>query len=447
MSHQTLPGRPLSVPINDEPGKPTWAGASKFGYAIIFLFFGGLGGWASFAPLASGVNVAGTIEVDSGAKTVQHLEGGLVKQILVRDGDRVTKGQVILRLDPLRSGAQSIVQQSSLISLVAEQARQRAVSTGEDAITLNAELLDALKHPIYGKIVESELKLFDERQDGRRRALQIRQERIAQIKTELGSLDIRMNTVKESLELINEELASVQELFDKRLTTKSRLLAIKRARTGLLGQLGTVGAAIAQTKQRMGEQELTIEAGKQGDRTAAVGRLNDLDPEITRRRESLNILADQIDRIEVKAPTDGRVMNMRVKTTGQVLGGGQVLMEIIPENEAMVLRGKLKSKDIEQVKTGAMVKVRLTAFNPRLTPPVDGQLISITPTTMQAAKGRPSYGVTVKLDPESLKRAIGDQQLTSGMPASGLIAVGEQTLMSYLLTPMIASFELALREP
>jgi HlyD family type I secretion membrane fusion protein len=447
VSQNTLPARPLSVSVTDGPGKPSWAGASRFGYLIILLFFGGLGGWAALAPLASGVSVSGSIEAATGVKTVQHLEGGLVKEILVREGDRVTKGEVVLRMDPLRTDAQSIVQQSSLVSLLVERARIKAEVAGEEAINLDGELMDALEKPILGKIIESELKLFEERKDSKAKRMEIRQEQIAQTQTELRALDIRLSTVKEALSLIEEELEVAQTLHDKRLTTKSRLLAVKRARVGLHGQEGTVRETVARTKQRIAEQMLVIQSDKQNERTANVSRLNQLDPEITRRREAVGVLEDQINRIEVKAPANGRVMNLQVKTLGQVLGRGQVLMEVVPDRDAMVLRGKLKSKDIEQVKKGAMVKVRLTAFNPRLTPPVDGQVISITPTTIVAAKGKSSYGVTIKLDSNSLNRAIGEQQLTPGMPASGLIAVGEQTLLSYLMTPMLASFELAMREP
>ncbi|MDE0810145.1 MAG: HlyD family type I secretion periplasmic adaptor subunit, partial [Alphaproteobacteria bacterium] len=406
ISQNTLPARPLTVSMTDNPGKPSWAGASRFGYMVILLFFGGLGGWAAFAPLASGVNVSGSIEVETGVKTVQHLEGGLVKEILVREGDRVTKGEVVLRMDPLRSDAQSIVQRSSLLSLLVERARITAEVAGEEAVNLDGELMDALEQPVLRTIVESELKLFEERKDSRARQIEIRQERIAQTETELRALDIRLSTVKEGLSFIDEELDAAQKLYDKRLTTKSRLLAVKRARVGLHGQEGTILETVARTKQRIAEQKLMIQAEKQNQRTANFSRLNQLDPEITKRREGAGVLQAQINRIEVKSPANGRVMNLRVKTAGQVISYGQVLMEIVPDKEAMVLRGKLKSKDIEQVKQGAMVKVRLAAFNPRLTPPVDGQLISITPTTITAGKGRPTYGVTIKLDPISLNRAI-----------------------------------------
>jgi HlyD family type I secretion membrane fusion protein len=447
IDQQSLPARPLAVSLESNPGRPTWVGASRFGYAIIILFFGGLGGWAGLAPLASGVTVAGTILADSGIKTVQHLEGGLVDEVLVRDGQLVSKGDVLLRLDPLRTAAKSVIEQSKMVGFQAEWARLSAQADDEDVMTLDNDLLQALEDPVLGKLVEREMNLFEEQQETRGKQMEIRRERIAQIHTERSAQEIRLKTTQDALALIDEELATVQELVDKRLTTKSRLLSVKRARTGLFGQEGTIRVAIARTNQRIHEQELLIEAGIQSDRTNNLARMKRLDVEIHRLSERMTILEDQKRRIDIRAPARGRVLGLVANSVEQVVGPAQVLMYIVPENEAMILDAKVKSKDIEQVRIGAMVKVRLTAFNPRLTPPVDGQVISVTPTTLKTAKGRPKYGVTVKLDSESLKRAIGDQKLTSGMPASGMIAVGEQTLLSYLLTPMTASFEMALREP
>jgi len=447
MNPQTLPARPLAVSVSDRPSKPTWAGPSRFGYAIIILFFGGLGGWAGIAPLASGVTISGTIQVDSGIKLVQHLEGGMVTEILVREGDRVSKGQILMRLDPAVNDAQSAVQRSTLIALVAQRAQVFANITNDVSMTLNDELMQAVGDPDLSKIVEGQMKLFEERRNSNEREMVIRQERIAQTRSQLGALAIQRDTTQESLALIEEELASVQELFDKRLTTKSRLLAIKRAKTGLSGQMGTIAARIAITRQRINEQELTIESIQQTRRAANVERLQKQDLEISRRREALAILNNRINRTEIKSPSDGRVMNMVVKNVGAVVNRGSGLLNIVPYNETMVLEAKLKGKDIEQVRKGAPVKVRLMAFNPRLTPPVDGEVINVTPTTIIAGKGKPKYGVTVALDLVSLKRAIGDQLLTSGMPASAIIAVGERTMLSYLLTPMISSFEMALREP
>ena len=447
MNQQTLPARPLASNLSSRPSKPTWAGPSRFGYAIIILFFGGVGGWAGVAPLASGVIVSGSIQADSGIKTVQHLDGGMVTEILVREGDRVSKGQVLMRLDPEVPDAQSTVQRSTLIAMVAKRARVFANITNDVSITLNDELMEAVGDPGLRKIVEGEMKLFEERRNSIEREMQIRQERIAQIRTERGALAIQRDTTQESLALIEEELASVQELFDKRLTTKSRLLAIRRAKTGLSGQMGTIAARIAITNQRINEQELLIEAVTQSSRAANVEQLQKLDLGISRSREQHAIVINKINRTEVKSPSDGRVMSMMIKNVGAVVNRGAGLMNIVPYNETMVLEAKVKAKDIENVRKGAPVKVRLRAFNPRLTPPVDGEVISVTPNTISVGRGKPMYGVTVALDLVSLKRAIGNQQLTSGMPASGIIAVGDRTMLSYLLTPMTSSFEMALREP
>jgi HlyD family type I secretion membrane fusion protein len=448
MNQQTLPGRPLAVSLSGRPSKSTWARPSRFGYMVIIIFFGGLGGWAAVAPLASGVTVSGSIGVDSGIKTVQHLDGGMVTEILVREGDLVSKGQVMMRLDPAIPDAQESVQQARLIASLAQRARVFANTTNDDTMTLNDELMQAVVDPEHRKIVEGEMKLFEERRNGYERETIIRQERIARTRTELSMLAIQRETTQEALDLIKEELASVQELYDKRLTTKSRLLAIKRSKTGLSGRMGTIGGQMAVIGQRINEQELTIEAVAQKSLAADVERLHKLDMEISRRRISILNTQRVQYRTEVKSPSDGRVMSLMIKTVGAVVNRREVLMNIVPNNESMVLEGRVKAKDIEQVRKGAPVKIRLTAFNPRLTPQVDGEVVSVTPNTIRGTKGtRPMFGVTVTLDPVSLKRAIGDTPLTPGMPASGIIAVGERTLLSYLMTPMIASFEMALREP
>jgi HlyD family secretion protein len=445
MNQQTLPARPLAVSVSTQPSKSTWASSSRFGYAIIILFFGGLGGWAAIAPLASGVNISGSIGVDSGIKLVQHLDGGTVTEILVREGDRVSKGQVMIRLDPAVPDAQQALQRSIMIGTLARRARVFAKITNDATMTLNDELMQALVDPDLRKIVEGEMKLFQERQDSLEREMFIRRERIDQTRTELTMLKMQRGTTQEALALIEEELASVQELFDKRLTTKSRLLSIKRQKTGLSGRLGTIGAQMAVAGQRINEQKLTIEAMTQSRRAADVENLQKIDMEVSHQRATLLNIQRKKSRTEVKSPSDGRVMSLTITTVGAVVGAGQGLMNIVPDNETMILEGRVKAKDIEQVRKGAPVKVRLSAFNPRLTPPVDGEVVSVTPNTIPG-KGK-MFGVTITLDLVSLQRAIGNQQLTSGMPASGIIAVGERTLLSYLMTPMISSFEMALREP
>jgi HlyD family type I secretion membrane fusion protein len=351
----------------------------------------------------------------------------------------------MIRLDPAVPDAQQALQRSIMIGTLARRARVFAKITNDATMTLNDELMQALVDPDLRKIVEGEMKLFQERQDSLEREMFIRRERIDQTRTELTMLKMQRGTTQEALALIEEELASVQELFDKRLTTKSRLLSIKRQKTGLSGRLGTIGAQMAVAGQRINEQKLTIEAMTQSRRAADVENLQKIDMEVSHQRATLLNIQRKKSRTEVKSPSDGRVMSLTITTVGAVVGAGQGLMNIVPDNETMILEGRVKAKDIEQVRKGAPVKVRLSAFNPRLTPPVDGEVVSVTPNTIPG-KGK-MFGVTITLDLVSLQRAIGNQQLTSGMPASGIIAVGERTLLSYLMTPMISSFEMALREP
>lgn len=452
VDRDTLPGRPLPVGVDALPSRPTWRGASRFGYAVIVLFFVVIGGWAATAPLASGVNAVGEIQADTGVKTIQHLEGGLVKEILVREGDRVAEGDPLLRLDPLHSETLSATHRFALAARLAERARLRAEISGAGAMALDDDLLAAAGDPELAGRVEAETELFESRLDAFRQRVGIREERIAQIETEIGALRNQAATVGEQLDLIEEELADVQQLYEKELTTKSRLLAIRRARTGLAGRKANVEASISQARQRIDEERLVISNMEQERRSDAAERLERLEIEIERSRGALDVAADQRERVVLRAPANGRVVNLAVKTVGAVAESARPLMQIVPDDEAMVLEAEVAANDIEQVKLGATARVRLTAFNPRLTPPVEGIVESVSADTIPSGPGRPAwlppaYRVVISLDPESLRQSVGDTPLTTGMPASGIIAVGERTLFEYLMDPLTSSFESALREP
>ncbi|MCY4592257.1 MAG: HlyD family type I secretion periplasmic adaptor subunit [Alphaproteobacteria bacterium] len=446
---ETLPTRPLPISFRSKPRRPAWGGASRFGYAVIILFFGVFGGWAFLAPLASGVTANGAIEVRSGIKTVQHLEGGLVKEILVREGDRVIKGQVLLRLDPIQTDARSSVHRSALISHLAEEARLHAEVSDAANVTLSAELVEASTDPELAGIIEAEIELFHKRRDSFLQQQEIRKERIEQISTEVTALRAQVKSVVLQLELIEDELAAVQELYDKKLTTHTRLLEIQRARAHLQSQLATVEGSISSSLQRINEHRLGIGNARQVRRSQAAERLNRVDFDITRTRENLGLIDDQLRRIDIRAPADGRVNNMTIRTVGGVVNRADRLMEIVPDNEDMVLEAEVQARDIEQVHVGAEVRIHLSAFNPRTTPPVDGVVQSVSASTIRkrAAYAPPTYKVVITLDPEALRASIGDTPLTSGMPAMGIIKVGERTMFDYLISPLTTSFATALREP
>ena len=446
---EALPVRPLAISLQDRPQRPAWGGASRFGYAVIFLFFVVIGGWAFFAPLASGVTAVGAIQVDSGIKAVQHLEGGLVKEIFVREGDRVKEGQVLLRLDPIQTDARSAIHESALIAHLAESARLRAEIAGRDDVELQEELREARLDPDYARIIDAEIELFHNRLDSFMHQQAIRRERIEQISTEVGALREQAKSNAHQLELVEGELAAVRQLYEKKLTTQTRLFEVQRARASLQAQKATIAGSIARSQQRINELRLGVENALQQRRSAAAARLNDVDLEITRTREYLELVRDQQRRIDIRAPADGRIVNMAVKTIGGVVNRADRLMEIVPDNEDMVIIAEVQARDIDQVVVGASVKVHLTAFNPRTTPPVSGVVQSVSASTIRkrAAYAPPTYKVVITLDPAALRQSVGDKQLTSGMPAMGIIKVGERTMFDYLISPLTTSFATALREP
>lgn len=430
------------------PRKASWGPACWFGYGVLFLFFGLFGVWAATAPLASGVIATGQLRADSERKTIQHYGGGVVDEVLVSDGDRVKKGQVLLRLNPTRADSQIRMLKNRYIAGRAERARQIAARDSLDNIPFPADLLAQQKtDPLVTSVIETMEKLYASRKKALAQQIEIRREQIAQNHTEITALQERETSVQSQLSLIEEELAGVQQMFDKGYARKDRLLALKRNQAALYGQIGQIKASRARALQRINEQELKIQALQHQVRAQAIDRLRTLNTDLTNIEEQMTIASDNKDRIEIKAPTSGKVIGSIVHTVGAVIGNGMALMDIVPEEDALVVEAKVKAKDIDSVRIGATVQVRISAFNPRITPPADGVVESISADAITAGKGKPKYEVIIRLDPDSIRTNFGDQQLTSGMPASSIIAVGERTLLTYWMTPLIASFELALREP
>lgn len=431
-----------------KPERRTWWGPTAFGYGIIFLFFGLFGTWAATAPLASGVIAQGKLRMDSGRQAVQHLEGGLVKEILVKDGDRVKKGEVLIRMDSLRSDAEFSVMRAKYVSVKAEQVRRIAERDGIEKLVYSEQVRSLGNTPELRAILDSEVKLFESRQDMLARQTEIRGQQVEQMRTELQAMDERDQSLKEQQILIEEELAGVQKMYDLGYAQKPRLLSLKRVQSQLIGAQGEQAATRARIKQRIHEQQLQIEAIRQSIVNEAISRLNDLDNELSSLEERMAVVDDRKKRVDIRAPRSGRVVDLRVITDGAVIGPGTVLMEIVPEDDDLIVDAKVKSKDIDSVKVGATVKVRILSFNPRLTPPIDGYVVSVAADVSPDSRpGQDVFPVLIRLDPKSVEHSLNGQLMSSGMPASTIIAVGERTLLTYWMTPLISSFELALREP
>ncbi|WP_420402499.1 HlyD family type I secretion periplasmic adaptor subunit [Nisaea sp.] len=425
-----------------------WRKSALFGWGMLFLFFILFGGWSVVAPLASAVRAPGKLQVVSEAQVVQHFEGGIVKEILVQEGQRVQKGDVLLRLDPLTTDAQFAQLENKLFSLLAEKARLEAERDGLSSIEFPERLLSRSDDPEIADLIRREESVFSKQRTATNDQKQLISERIAQYITQIDGANERLVSTRKQIEIVEEELAGVMTLYDKGLERKPRVLALERAKEQLKGLAAQLETTVAQYRQSINEQELRRSALENEHQSQISARLRNNALQLADIREQESIWKDRRERIQIRAPRSGQVIDLKTHTVDGVVRSGEPLMTIIPTEDELIVTAKVKPKDIDAILIGAPVQLQLAAFNPRITPPIEGTLTSVSLDSVpNSGRGGEFFEARIAIDPVSLKTNIPNAQLSAGMTVSALISVGERTLFEYVVTPLSASLSQAMREP
>lgn len=437
------PPRPLDEG-NEELLKRLASGRRRliaFGFLLVFGGFGGLGAWAALAPLQSAVVAGGTVKVASERKTVQHLEGGIISEILVKEGDRVNAGDVLIRLDDTTPRARVQLLQSQLDRLLANRARLEAEQAGLDEITFPEELLERQDDEKIAGLLAAERKVFESRRESLQGEKQVLEQRGRQFAEQIDGLKTQIRSTTVQLGTIREEKDAVEILYKKGVYEKPRYLELKRAMARLNGQIGSHRSSIAQVEERIGEVKLRmIELDKK--RTEEVNtQLQKVQSDIFDSIERLRAAEETLKRISITAPTAGTVVGLSVHTVGGVIRGGTEILGIIPKGDTLVIEAQVKPQDIDLVHEGLKAEVLLTAFNRRTTPMMPGKVTRVSADSFASDVGA-YYLIRVEIDPEH----VTDLQLYPGMPAEVYLLTGERTALSYILTPIETSLRRALRE-
>lgn len=430
--------------------KPFWGKAMVGGYFTILAFFGGFGGFAAFAPLHSAIMAPAELRVDNERKVVQHPEGGIVTEILVREGQAVAEGEVLIRLDSTRDNAQSNTLQKQYLSALTERARLTAERDGLSTLTLPPEVVDAMSNPEIAEIVEGERAVFRARRDSQAGQIRLILGQIDQARSQITAVGLERDAIREQSALIEKELKSVKELFDKGLERQPRLLSLQRQQSALKGQMGRLGGNLAQLEKQIGEAELRIVQVERDFQREVAQRMDAVVEQVQSLSEQLPVVSASVRRLDIRAPRAGRIIDLKVHTKGQVIGARQDLMQIVPSDEDLVIIARVPPRDIDELNRGTtQVQVRLTAFSQRFTHPVEAHIESISTDVVQSTDPRdmPYYRAILRLDKASQAHILKDSKLTSGMPAMAMIGVGEKTLLSYLIEPLTRSISDSLREP
>jgi HlyD family secretion protein len=431
----------------DQPGS---RGSIRFhlivGLVVVTLLTCGLGGWASTAQISGALIAPGSIVVDSNVKKVQHPTGGVVGEVRARDGDRVKAGDVVVRLDDTITKASLAIVTKGLNGLLARRARLLAEQDGLDRIIFPQELMDGFADPEVRSLIGNEVKLFQVRSSGRVNQKAQLKERIAQLKEEIGGLEAQENAKSREIELIQKELVGVRDLFAKNLVQISRLTVLERDAARLDGDRAQFIAQKAQAKGKITEIELQIiqiDKDLSSEVSKEMREINDKIGEFVERKVTAE---DQLRRIDIRAPQDGMVLQSTVHTVGGVITAGDAVMLIVPESDNLSVEAKVNPQDIDQLRIGQKTLLRLSAFNQRTTPELNGTISRISPdTTVDQRTGQSYYTIRVSLPPAEVAK-LGDVKLIPGMPVEAFVQTGERTMISYLAKPLSDQLMRAFRE-
>jgi HlyD family secretion protein len=416
------------------------------GLAVVAVLAGGLGGWASTAEISGALIAPGSVVVDSNVKKVQHPTGGVVGELRARDGDLVKAGDVVVRLDDTVTRASLAIVVKTLNGLWARAARLEAEQRGVDRVRFPTMLTDQVGDLDVENVMASESKLFEVRTNGRIGQKAQLRERVTQLKEEIAGLQAQEKSKDQEIALVEKELTGVRDLYEKHLVQLSRLTTLERDAARLNGERAQYIAARAQAKGKITETELQIiqvDKDMVSEVSKDLREANDKIGEFVERKVTAE---DQLRRVDIRAPQDGMVLQSTVHTVGGVITAGDAIMMIVPQADDLSVEAKVNPQDIDKLQIGQKTLLRLSAFNQRTTPELNGVVTRVSPdVTVDQRTGQGYYTIRVSMPAAEVAR-LGDVKLIPGMPVEAFVQTGDRTMLSYLIKPLSDQLMRAFRE-
>ncbi len=416
------------------------------GTAVAVLLVFGIGGWAATAELSGAVIAPGTVVVTSDVKKVQHPTGGVVGEIMIKEGQHVKAGAPLLRLDDTVTRANLSVIEKSLNELLARQARLKAERDGLADITFPGDLEGRAGDPAIASLMDSERGLFDFRRVARNGNKSSIEERIAQFAEEVVGIEAQIDSKTAESALIEQELDAARDLWKKKLMPLARLTALERDATRIKGERGQLVSAKAQTAGRIAEARLSILQIDRDLNSEVAMELRDIDGKLGELREREVAARDQLMRIELYAPQEGTIHQLVVHTVGGVVSPGEVLMLVVPTNDSLEIEAMVSPADVDQLRVGSEALLRMSAFNQRTTPELFGKLSRIAADiTIDERSGAHFYKVRVNISPSELAR-LGGLSLVPGMPVEVFVKTEDRKVISLITKPFTDQLHRAFRQ-
>lgn len=421
-------------------------GFSRLGLLSAAVVFAGLGGFAAYAPLDSAAIAVGRVAAETSSKPLQHLEGGIVREILVSESTRVTAGQVLFRLEPTQAMASTEILQKQVDAALASEARLTAEREFAPVISFPAALAARLSVSEVKAAVDDQAKQFDERRQSLANQVMILEARVSQSQREVEGLAREQQALKDQSQSLATEIANVSGLAAKGYYPKNKLMALQREQLRVEGQLGSIHGDIGRKVETITEARLQMVQVRQSYREEAAGKLAEVRNRLSELAEKQKVAADVMSRIEIRAPQDGIVQGIKVHAAGAVVRPGEAIAELIPTGDKLVMASRVSPLDIDSVRPGQVAEIRFASFSSRSLPIITGTVESIgADTQFDDVTRQPYYAAKVVVEPTALPDHVAER-LLPGMPADVLIATGERTLLQYLTDPITTLFATSMRE-
>jgi len=412
-----------------------------FALLLTIVIIGGIGGWAAFTEISGAVVSSGTIVVESNIKQVQHREGGIVRDIRVKNGDVVEAGDLLIRLDDTVTRANLAVITKQLTDLTAQELRLAAERDDLRAIEWPEQRVASL-----GDVERGQQLLLEARQNSKEGRKNQLEEQIRQFNKQTEGLEAQVAAKTSEIELIGEELGDLGGLLDKQLVSKSRVTALRREKARLDGEYGDLIAQIARTREAISERHIQILQIEETYRAEVLENLQEVRSRIAQLEEQKIAAEDELTRVDILAPRNGYVHQLAVHTIGGVIAPGETIMQIVPREDQLIVETQVRPVDIDQMSPGQHARVRFPSFDQRTTPELNAELLTISADLNQDERTGMSFYVARLVIDESELTKLGDQALVPGMPVETFLQTGDRTVLSYLVKPIRDQIAHALRE-
>jgi HlyD family secretion protein len=420
---------------------------ARTGNLLMLVFIIGFGVWSVLAPLKSAAIASGVVEPETSRKTIQHLEGGIVRKILVKNGDSVAAGQILIQLDDTKSRSERDSIQGQLFDAEGNRARLNAEQDGSDEIKFPQDLRAQMNiSPSVTAIMVGQQHIFDARRQVMESEIAITHEKMGQVQQEIVGLNAQKTALVDRAAISKEDMDSIAALAAKGVERKNKLLVLQREKAELDGQQGEVSAQISRSYQELSESQAYLVKLRSDRLNEVTSALRDTESQIFQLTEKLQAIDDQLTRTAIRAPVDGVIMDLRIHTAGGVIGAGEPLLDLVPMDGRVVINVRVRPEDINIVHSGLEAQVHLLPYNQRRVPLLKGIVDYVSADRLvDRVSGQPYYAATIRVTDERLAK-MSDVELVPGMPAQTMIQTGKSSVAFYAIRPLFESFNRAFRE-